>query len=201
MLVRALDGEVAIEERTYSLGTPPRDAWPLVQQINEGKTSPRTITVAVELRKETGDGTLLLVGYAATDATVPTSGFSTIDLDVGRSCDDGDGDDFGLGAGCKGSDCDDDDPQQPAVAACSRPDGGTNDGGELCGSQQLMCDQDQECVRERCLDTCQSTEECRDPALVCNRSDPMVCICNVFCDRDGECSPGRCDERGCCVGL
>jgi hypothetical protein len=197
IVFRVFDGTTPLEERSYSLGTPPRNAWPLVQQINRGDASPSQVTVAVELRKEDVDGALLLVGYEGVDATLPASGFDSLEIVVERACDDADGDLYGVGGGCRGFDCNEAAIEQPKDQPCQR-DGGVGDAGSSCG--QVMCRPSEVCVGEDCLRRCDQRNPCIAP-FACNE-DLGACQCRqVTCRVDRECAPAGMCDHGCCVGL
>jgi hypothetical protein len=217
LIVRVFDRTTPLTEQSYTLGRAPRDVWPMVQQIVRGPKTPKRITVAAELRRRSSDDTLLLVGYAALEVELPETGERTIALEVERTCEDQDRDERGIGSGCRGQDCDDEDPSRPVPEPCGpSPDAGVvmdagfprldaglvRDAGFMrpdagfCGPTQERCAPDEVCVRNYCRTRCMTSRECPDTRYTCN-TQLGVCFCDFPCDNDDRCRPYVCED-GCC---
>lgn len=215
--VRA-DGEERIES-TYELGTAPRDRWPQSLPIVAGDDTPARISVAAELRVEQDGRPSVVVGYGDIDEPFPVSGETRVGLLVERACVDADGDGFGVGFGCVSPDCDDTDPNAPAVYFCGQgpaPDGGVRDGGprdggppgrdgginppprdggsETCGGD--ICEANETCFVGACRRSCTRNEDCGEVHLAC-LTRYGVCICRAPCPGGDECGPLECVD-GCC---
>jgi hypothetical protein len=190
--VRLLDDRTVLREESYSLGSAPRDRWPQSLPIVPGPSSPKALSIVLELRLTTGAAPSEIVGFAVASATFPATGVTRIDVEIGRACSDVDGDGFGAGAGCRGSDCDETRREAPDPEGCEVPDGGTPDSGP-CGGR---CGASESCCREQCVPACDNFA-CGEDRLC--RFDCDGCECIYPCA--GQ--PGRCGlnfpcVNGCC---
>lgn len=207
--VRVMDGPSPLSEERYALGVDPRDRWPQTLPLLPGERSPATVEVVIELSRSSPGAPSRVVGFVATRVTFPSSGVSTLPIEVPRACEDPDGDRYGIGQGCLGADCDENAADVPAQRACSPADAGVavdtgvaadtgvavDAGGVACGS--ITCAPDRRCFGNQCGRRCTNDQECGDPDFTCVEP-PGVCYCPTPCDQNpATCGLFPCVD-GCC---
>lgn len=123
--VRLVADGAPLEEASYPLGEGDRAAWPQTLPIVAEGTHPKELEIALELRWAESGRPSVVVGYRAVTAAFPERGREYADVGIPRACEDKDDDGYGVGFGCDKPDCDDTDPEVPAVRFCgSAPDAG-----------------------------------------------------------------------------
>ncbi|MCC7387084.1 MAG: hypothetical protein IT384_34945 [Deltaproteobacteria bacterium] len=195
--VRVMDGPSPLSEERYALGIDPRDRWPQTLPLLPGERSPTTVDVLIELSRSSSGAPSSVVGFVATRVTFPSSGVSTLPIDVPRACEDRDGDRYGIGRGCLGADCDENAADVPAQRACPPADAGVavDAGGVACGD--VTCAPDRGCFGNQCGRRCTDDTECGDPDFTCVEP-PGVCYCPTPCEQNpAACGLFSCVD-GCC---
>jgi hypothetical protein len=202
------------QEQSYDLGSGLRGSWPQTLPIIGGAKSARDLSLTIELRNSLPGMASVAVGYVQEQAELPASGTSTVAVVVPRSCVDRDGDGYGIGFGCKGPDCNDNDPTVPDPNPCPPVDAGMQTTGGDGGPQQMgdggrpadagldcsnggpMCDSEHTCYLGGCFKKCMSSMDCGDLAFGCV---PVidVCACKVPCIGPIDCGMNQCVD-GCC---
>ncbi|MBI2376854.1 MAG: hypothetical protein HYV07_22840 [Deltaproteobacteria bacterium] len=214
--VLTIDGAKLLEEQSYALGSAPNDVWPQTLPIISGETSPTDFALVVELRKTRGGAPSDVMGFASAQARFPDFGTREVPLPVPRVCTDEDYDEYGLGLGCRGPDCDDSRPEVPVDLSCDSDagvgdasrDGGSRDGGRDAGFPDggpIPCDRTDAgscgpgfvCTPlGRCARECVVDRDCGRPWLMCLQTIE-ACFCRVPCRPAGGCGPYACVD-GCC---
>ncbi|MBI4820006.1 MAG: hypothetical protein HY791_27270 [Deltaproteobacteria bacterium] len=207
--VFTIDGQTLLEEQSYALGASPNDVWPQTLPIVSGEKSPQDFAFVVELRKTRMGAPSDVMGFASAQARFPEIGTRKVPLPVARVCSDEDYDEYGLGLGCRGADCDDTRSEVPASVSCDvdagvRPDAGVRDVGVRDGGpvpcnrdDPSSCGEGQVCTPlGRCALACTQDRECADRLLMCLQ--PIgACLCRIPCRQGGNCGPYACID-GCC---
>ena len=181
MMVQILEGTQPITDQSDELAMSLHPGWPQLVPIVASASSPRTITVVVELWKTSSSGgTRQLVGRGSVDATFPNRGEADVPIEVERACSGSNG--FGVGPGCKGP---------------SKSDGGVSEAG-TCGPTLETCSSHQLCLDNFCRFTCTKDQDCtKVPGSHCDMGGLCDCGPTSPCFEDHSCYPFMC-IHGCC---